>query len=121
MDYNTTFHPVQYRTAFYSSPDGADDENGYAGFVAKKTQECFELMEGHCFLEIGCGPCIHVAIEASKKFDKLVMSDISTANTDEVEKWLDGEKNAVRHWQWLIKLCSEKENIPGKNYPPLQI
>ena len=57
---------------------------------------------GKTLLDIGSGPVMYPVITASKWFDEVFLSDISAVNVAHLQKWLQGESEAIEAMKYLM-------------------
>lgn len=63
---------------------------------------------GMTLVDVGCGPTLSNVFAASKKFDYIVLSDLTEKNRSEVRKSLQGTPNAI-DWSLVAQSQARRE------------
>ncbi len=75
-------------------------------YVSKRRSDCELLV-----LDFGCGPVIQNCISVATFASEIMFSDISSANREAIQKWLDGDADAFNwspHFDYVVKTLEGK-------------
>ncbi|XP_038635549.1 nicotinamide N-methyltransferase-like [Scyliorhinus canicula] len=107
--YEKKFNSRIYLETYYISPVGEVLEKAFLPFVLTNLVKAFSSgPKFHTLLEIGCGPCLHLALCASGHVEQIVVSDFASSNRREIELWLQNDPGAF-DWSPIAKYVCELE------------
>ncbi|XP_067910432.1 nicotinamide N-methyltransferase-like [Heterodontus francisci] len=107
--YEKKFNSRVYLETFFTSPFGNLLEGEFLPFVLKNLVKAFSSgPKCRTMLEIGSGPCLHLALCASEHVEEIVLSDYASNNRQELELWLQNDPGAF-DWSPVAKFVSELE------------
>lgn len=97
------FEARKYVARYYPSWNGCEE---WVRFTSWNLKGYLHDLKGHRLLDVGCGPCVNVAVPASENFDQIVLSDFLQSNLDEVQRWLNGDPQAI-DWSDMLNFYAE--------------
>ncbi|XP_072342742.1 nicotinamide N-methyltransferase-like [Scyliorhinus torazame] len=107
--YEKKFNSRIYLETYYLSPLGNVLEKAFLPFVLTNLVKTFSSgPKFRTLLEIGCGPCLHLALTASGHAEQIVVSDFASNNRQEIELWLQNDPGAF-DWSPIAKYVCELE------------
>ncbi|XP_067910357.1 nicotinamide N-methyltransferase-like [Heterodontus francisci] len=107
--YEKKFNSRMYLEMYFSSSSGYLQDNTFLSFVLKNLVKAFSRCpKCHTMLEIGSGPCLHLALCALEHVEEIVVSDYVSKNQQEIELWLQNDPGAF-DWSPVAKFVSELE------------
>ncbi|KAJ8256669.1 hypothetical protein COCON_G00188210 [Conger conger] len=114
--YEKHFDSREYLKAFAVDPS---TRHGFLPFVLRHLHNTFSTgdLKGKKLIGLGSGPSIYIIISARKCFEEIVLSDFTTGNRREIEKWLKNDEGSF-DWHPIIKFVCELE---GKSRSPEEV
>ncbi|XP_041030551.1 nicotinamide N-methyltransferase-like isoform X1 [Carcharodon carcharias] len=107
--YEKKFNSRVYLETYYVSPLGNTQEKEFLPFILKNLVKAFSSgPKFRTLLEIGCGPCLHLALCALGHAEEIVLSDFASNNRQEIQLWLQNDPGAF-DWSPIAKFVCELE------------
>ncbi|XP_066284649.1 nicotinamide N-methyltransferase-like [Branchiostoma lanceolatum] len=114
-DYHKTFDTKAYLTAYFATPEGADEEGEFDTLCLKEFHEIFNsgrLKPGSRLLDVGSGPTIYQLISASRFCTEIVCAEYTQNNRAEIEKWIKEDPD-MHDWSPFFKFIADLEEDSG--------
>uniref|UniRef100_UPI00398F7F8F nicotinamide N-methyltransferase n=1 Tax=Pristiophorus japonicus TaxID=55135 RepID=UPI00398F7F8F len=107
--YEKKFNSRIYLETYYISPLGNVHEKDCLPFFLRNLVNAFSRgLKIRRLLEIGSGPCLHLALCASGHVEEIVVTDYASNNRQEIELWLQNDPRAY-DWSPFAKFVCELE------------
>ncbi|KAJ8256670.1 hypothetical protein COCON_G00188220 [Conger conger] len=115
IDYNQHFDSRAYLKFFEVEPS----MHGCLPFILRHLNNTFSSgnLKGKKLIDLGSGPTVHIIISASKYFEEIVASDLTSGSRKEIEKWLKKEEDCF-NWRPFIEFVCEME---GRSRSPEEV
>ncbi|XP_041353492.1 indolethylamine N-methyltransferase-like [Gigantopelta aegis] len=117
-DYSTVFEPLVYLANYVRDITGHEDQGHFMKFAMDAFHKAFSKAntKGRRLLDVGTGPSIHSVISASKHFDEIYLSDLSTRNLKALAEWKNGTLQHSFHtfFQYVVEKEGEGEDATSR-------